>query len=126
MPKLCKPEYLERVKHLSEEDAERLLSRMAGKLPKRLAKEKINQPEALALQMELEDEHLQEWRKIRLAVREREEDEKRKDAEKAAAKTRVAEKNKTVSQSRVPTKAKVAGKSKPAEKTKVVGKPKTA
>ena len=103
---------------------------MAGKLPKRLAKEKINQPEALALQMELEDEHLQEWRKIRLSLRKRDEDETRKAAEKAVAKTKVpsnsrgTEKDKVVSQSKVAAKTKVASKSKPSEKTKVVGKAK--
>jgi hypothetical protein len=36
---------------------------MSGKLPKRLQKEKLTKEEALALQLEIEDEQLEEWRK---------------------------------------------------------------
>jgi hypothetical protein len=36
---------------------------MSGKLPKRLQKEKLTREEALAIQLEVEDEQLQEWRK---------------------------------------------------------------
>ncbi len=78
MPKMCSAEYLEKVKQLSDEESERLLSRMAGSLPKRLAKHKLSQTEALALQMEIEDEHLQEWRKMRLELKNRDEEEKKK------------------------------------------------
>jgi acetylglutamate kinase len=63
MPKISKPEYEAKVRALSEEEAERLLSRMSGKLPKRLHKEKLTREEALAIQLEVEDEQLQEWRK---------------------------------------------------------------
>ncbi len=63
MAKISKPEYEEKVRSLSKEDAERLLSRMSGKLPKRLHKEKLTREEALAIQLEVEDEQLQEWRK---------------------------------------------------------------
>lgn len=63
MAKMSKPEYEERAKTLSEEEAERLLSRMSGKLPKRLQNEKLTREEALAIQLELEDEQLEEWRK---------------------------------------------------------------
>ena len=35
---------------------------MVGKLPRRLEKEKLTQIEAIAIQFELEDEHLEEWR----------------------------------------------------------------
>lgn len=60
--KISNPEYLEKVRQLSEEEQERLLSRMAGKLPRRLEKDKLTREEAMAIQMELEDEQLQEWR----------------------------------------------------------------
>jgi TolA-binding protein len=60
--KICKPEYLERANLLSQEEQERLMSRMAGKLPKRLQKEKLSVQEAIAIQLEIEDEQLQEWR----------------------------------------------------------------
>ncbi len=63
MAKISKPEYEEKARALSEEDAERLLSRMSGKLPKRLQKEKLTREEALAIQLEVEDEQLEEWRK---------------------------------------------------------------
>jgi len=47
---------------LSPTEAERLLSRMSGKLPKRLDKDKLSLEDALALQLELEEENLNEWR----------------------------------------------------------------
>jgi len=55
-------DYQDKVKLLTEEDAERVLSRMSGKLPRRLDKDKLSREDALALQLELEDEQLQEWR----------------------------------------------------------------
>lgn len=68
MPKLSNPLYAEKVKKLSKIETERLLSRMSGKLPRRLEKDKLSREEALALQMELEDEQLQEWRKMMAAL----------------------------------------------------------
>ena len=47
---------------------------MGGKLPKRFIKEKLSQEEALALQLEIEDEQLNEWREK--VAKLREEDEK--------------------------------------------------
>jgi len=47
---------------LDDNDAEKVLSRMTGKLPKRFLKEKLTKTEAVAVQLELEDELLQEWR----------------------------------------------------------------
>jgi len=41
MKTICTPEYLARVELLSEEETERLLSRMHGKLPRRLEKAKF-------------------------------------------------------------------------------------
>ena len=59
---LCKAEYLQKAQQLSEEQQARVLSRMTGKLPKRLHKDYLRVEEALALQLKIEDEHLQEWR----------------------------------------------------------------
>lgn len=53
--------YLEQANRLSEQEAERVLSRMSGKLPRRLEKEKLSTLEAIAIQLELEDEQLKEW-----------------------------------------------------------------
>lgn len=63
MAKISSPEYEVKARALSEEEAERLLSRMSGKLPKRLHKEKLTREEALAIQLEVEDDQLNEWRK---------------------------------------------------------------
>ena len=64
--KIMKPptkEYLERAKSLSKKDAELLLSRMGGKLTRRLEDKRLSAMEVLALQLELEEEQLREWRK---------------------------------------------------------------
>ncbi len=61
--KAPKDEYLEKAKTLSKKDAERLFSRMGGKLTRRLEDEKLSPLEVVALQLELEDEQLKEWRK---------------------------------------------------------------
>jgi len=55
-------DYLALAKSLNSEASDRLLSRMTGKLPRRLDKDKLSQDDALALQLELEDEQLSEWR----------------------------------------------------------------
>lgn len=60
--KLNSPHYLERAAALSREEAERLFSRMRGKLARRLEHEKIDSLDAVALQLQLEDEELDEWR----------------------------------------------------------------
>ncbi len=56
-------EFLEKAKSLSKKDAELLLSRMGGKLTRRLEDKRLSAMEVLALQLELEDEQLREWRK---------------------------------------------------------------
>lgn len=61
-------EYLEKAKKLTKQEAERVLSRMEGKLPKRFLKDKLSKEEALAIQLELEDEQLQEWREKMLEI----------------------------------------------------------
>ncbi|MBF5040419.1 MULTISPECIES: hypothetical protein [unclassified Methylophilus] len=74
------PVYLDKVKQLPADEAERILSRMGGKLPKRFIKEKLSQEEALALQLEIEDEQLQEWREKMAKLKE--EDEKKEKKKK--------------------------------------------
>ena len=111
MAKISKPEYEEKVKKLSEEEVERLLSRMAGKLPRRLQKEKLSLANALAIQMELEDEQLQEWRRM-MAILNKKEAEKAKD--KAAGKVAEARNQKTAAEAK--TAPKPAAKAKPVAK----------
>jgi hypothetical protein len=62
--KLIKPDddYIEKAKLLSADEIERLLARMRGKLSRRLDNEKLSATEAAAIQLQLEDEQLMEWR----------------------------------------------------------------
>lgn len=71
-------EYIEKAKQLSDEDAERLLSRMEGKLPRRLQKDKLTQLEALAIQLEVEDDMLKEWREHIAEIRAKEQESEKK------------------------------------------------
>jgi hypothetical protein len=98
MTKIRNPKYLAKAKHLTKEETERLLSRMGGKLDRRLAKDKLSKEEALAIQMELEDEQLQEWRKV---VRILKDKYKEKAKTKSEAKTKVSKKAKAPSKTKV-------------------------
>jgi len=60
--KVASDAYIEKAKNLTQEESERLQSRMRGKLTRRLEDKKLNTIEALAIQLELDDEQLQEWR----------------------------------------------------------------
>jgi hypothetical protein len=54
--------YLEKAQTLSKEETERLLSRARSKLIRRLESEKMTALEVVAVQLEIEDEDLSEWR----------------------------------------------------------------
>lgn len=110
MPKLSNPVYAEKVKKLSKAETERLLSRMSGKLPHRLEKDKLSKEEALALQMELEDEQLQEWRNRMAELNQKIEKQKLKEAEKAMPEAKVAGKSKLSSKSKAVEKTVKAAK----------------
>jgi hypothetical protein len=90
--KEVKVNYIEKAQKLSQEQRERVLSRMVGKLPKRLLKEKLTPEEAIAIQLELEDEQLQEWRKNMVEIEEKALKAKAKAEEKAAAKAEKSKK----------------------------------
>ena len=62
-------EYLEKANLLSDEEAERLLARMRGKFSRRIEDKKLSRTEALALQLEYEDEELAEWRNKMAEIR---------------------------------------------------------
>jgi hypothetical protein len=62
-------EYLEKAKQLSDEEAERLLARMRGRFARRVEDKKLSKTEALALQLEFEDEELTEWREKMAEIR---------------------------------------------------------
>jgi N-acyl-L-homoserine lactone synthetase len=54
--------YLEIAKQLSEEETERLMARMRTKLMRRLEDKKMGVAEVVAIQLEIEEEELREWR----------------------------------------------------------------
>lgn len=62
MKKTPSEEYLEKAAQLDQEATERLLSRMRGKLARRFEDKKLSPLEVVAIQLEIEDEALNEWR----------------------------------------------------------------
>ena len=118
MAKTVKPEYLAKVKRLTKEETERLLSRMGGKLDRRLEKRKVSQEEALARQLELEDEQLQEWRKMMRILKEKEEAKEAKKVAKKKEKSRTAKQSKTPAKANASTKPKAPAKPKTRAKAK--------
>ena len=71
MKKIPSDEYLEKARLLSGEETERLLSRMRSKLKRRLEDKKMSALEAVAIQLEKEDEELNEWRAKMAEIREK-------------------------------------------------------
>ena len=64
-------DYLEKAANLNEEDTERLLSRMRTKLVRRIDDKIFSTIEAIAIQLEREDEELEEWRENRIKINEK-------------------------------------------------------
>jgi len=60
--RVAREEYLLKAQKLTKKQAEQLCSRMGGKLERRLEKQEVNTLEAMAIQLEKEEEDLQEWR----------------------------------------------------------------
>lgn len=114
--KISKPEYLEKALLLTKDERERVLSRMTGKLPRRLEKDKLSVDEALAIQLEIEDEQLNEWRERMHSIQKSDKEKKVKPVEKikVEAKPKITEKPKaTPNEKAVPAKAKKPAVAKP-------------
>ncbi|HMM73876.1 MAG TPA: hypothetical protein PKC22_16910 [Rhodocyclaceae bacterium] len=62
MKRTPRDEYLERARCLPGQEVERLLSRMRGKLRRRLEEDRLSPLEVIALQLEIDDDDLNEWR----------------------------------------------------------------
>jgi len=62
MRKTPDEEYLEKAKGLTKDETERVLSRMRTKLTRRLEDKKLTELEVVAIQLEIEDKELNEWR----------------------------------------------------------------
>lgn len=124
--KISKPEYLEKALLLSHDEQQRILSRMSGKLPNRLLKDKLSVEEAIAIQLEIEDEHLAEWRKNWEKIRKQEADRKAKAEKKLAVKkgaaTEQAAAKKSVVKSEVEASVKNVAATKPVVKAKAPAK----
>ena len=65
-------EYVEQAKLLSKEETERLMSRMRAKLLRRLEDKRISDLEVVAIQLEIEDKELNEWREKLAVIRKKE------------------------------------------------------
>jgi hypothetical protein len=64
-----KDDYIKKAKALTKKEAEHLMARMRKKFTRRLEDRKFSALEALALQLEFEDEQLGEWRKSLAEIR---------------------------------------------------------
>ena len=62
MKRVPSDEYLEKAKLLTRDEAEQLLARMRPKLTRRMEDKDTSPLEAVALQLQKEDEDLAEWR----------------------------------------------------------------
>ena len=71
MRKMPSEDYLKKAMLLTKEESERLLARMRGKLARRLEDRKLTALQCVAMQLEIEDEELKEWRKNMAAIRKR-------------------------------------------------------
>lgn len=65
-------EYLEKARKPSKSESERLLSRSREKLMRRLLDKKLTRLEAVAIQLEIEDEALAEWRERMAEIKQKE------------------------------------------------------
>lgn len=72
MKKVPSDKYLEKAKLLGKKEAERLLSRMRASLMCKMRDEKLSPLECIAIQLEIEDEQLLEWRAKTAELREME------------------------------------------------------
>ncbi|PPD54004.1 MAG: hypothetical protein CTY10_08070 [Methylotenera sp.] len=64
-------EYIKAAQKLSDDQKDRLLSRMRGKLTRILEEEKYTTIEALAIQLEIEDADLADWREKMSEIKEK-------------------------------------------------------
>lgn len=75
MKKTPSDEYLEKAGLLSRDETERVLSRMRSKMKRRLEDRKMSALEAVAIQLEKEDEELDEWRAKMAEIRKKHKEE---------------------------------------------------
>ena len=88
MPKSPSDEYIEKASKLSKVQIERLLSRSRGKLMRRMLDKELSPLEAAAIQLQIEDEDLAEWRERMAEIKQREAEKAAREAEKAEKKSK--------------------------------------
>ncbi|MES2579552.1 MAG: hypothetical protein V4552_03320 [Pseudomonadota bacterium] len=76
--KIPAEEYIKAASNLNDDQKERLLCRMRGKLTRKWENEKLDTIEALAIQLEIEDAELADWREKMNEIKEKERPKKRK------------------------------------------------
>ncbi len=74
----AKEAYLKLAEQLSADQKDRLLCRMRGKLTRRMEEKKLRTTEALAIQLEIEDADLAEWREKMYEIKARNKDKSKK------------------------------------------------
>jgi hypothetical protein len=70
--------FIKAASNLSEDEKERLLSRMRGKLTRKWENQKLDTLEVLAIQLETEEAELEDWRKKMNEIRDTEKNKKKK------------------------------------------------
>ena len=74
--------YVQAASSLNEEQKERLLSRMRGKLTRKWENEKLDTLHALAIQLEIEDAELADWREKMNEITEKEKEKEKEKSKK--------------------------------------------
>lgn len=69
--------YIKQAENLTTIEKDRLLSRMHGKLMHRLEDKKLSTLEAIAIQLEIDDRLLAEWREKMSEIKEKEKSKKK-------------------------------------------------
>ncbi len=59
----AKQKFLNLAGQLSDEERQRILSRVRGKLPRQLFKGKVSEQEVVAIQLHTEEKNFKEWQK---------------------------------------------------------------
>ncbi len=70
-------EYLKKAETLSADERDRLLCRMRGKLTRRVEDKTLSRIAALAIQLEVEDAELTEWRDKMSEIKDKEKSKKK-------------------------------------------------
>lgn len=115
MKKTPSEDYLQKAGRLGKLETERLLSRARNKLLRRLEDQKVSPLEAVAIQLELEDEALAEWRDKWAEVKDRIEGETRA---KGAARAKSKAGDKPAAKAESKPAAKPAAKAEPKSEAK--------